>query len=139
MRKKLLTIFSILFMFSLTLAFSGCGFFQLKQVEKREIVNFATEINVSDYFDDGDTLINAKLYDTKGDKVAIKNGIVLFNSLGEYKLVLKSGTTYIFQVIDEEGPVAVLKDQASIVYKGDKVNLDVSFIDRAGEIGRAHV
>lgn len=132
MRKKLLTIFSVLFMLSLTRAFIGCNPTEQKQIEQKETVNFATEINVSDYFGDGDSLINAELYDTNGEKVQIKNGIVFFDALGEYKLVLKSGTTYVFEVIDKEGPVAVLKDQESVVYKGEQVRLDVEFIDRAG-------
>ena len=132
MRKKWLLTFSMLFTVSLTFAFIGCNTVKKEQVEKREVANFATEINVSDYFGDGDSLINAKLYDTKGEKVQIKNGIVFFDELGEYKLVLQSGTTYVFEVVDKEGPVAVLKDQESVVYKGEQVRLDVEFIDRAG-------
>ena len=138
MKKKILIIFSMLFILSLMLGFIGCDTFEKQQesvqeqIEKEEVVNFSTEINVVDYFGDGDTLINAELYDANGNKIRIKNGIILLDCLGEYKLVLKSGTTYIFKVVDQEGPIAILKDQESVVYKGKQVNLEIEFIDRAG-------
>ena len=131
MKRKLLVLLSVLFILSLTLAFGACNGKE-KRTEKREIFNFATEINIEDYFGDGDTLINAKLYDANGNQLEVKNGRVLFEQLGVYKLVLKSGTTYLFEVIDEDGPVAMLKEQSTLVYKGDEVKVDVFFVDRAG-------
>lgn len=126
MKKIILLCF--LSLFSALFITMGCG--GNEKIEKN--VNCGDEINLLEFFNDSDSILNAKFFGIDGKEIAIENGVVYLSSIGEYKLVLNSGTTYIFSCKDLEGPIAVLKNQASVVYKGDFVNTDLSFVDRAG-------
>ena len=125
---KKIILLCLLSLFSTLFITMGC----IGNQTVNKTVNCGEEINLLEFFDDGDSILNAKFFGVDGKEIPIENGVVYLNNIGEYKLVLNSGITYIFSSEDLEGPIAVLKNQSSTVYKGDYVSVDLSFVDRAG-------
>ena len=125
MKKNILIV--LLLILSLLFISVGCA-----NKDNKSVVNCGDEVDLTEFFGEEDSLLNAKFYDVNGKEIPIGNGIVYLNSLGEYKLVLKSGTTYVFSCEDLEGPIAALKDQPNVVYRGDSVSTETVFYDKAG-------
>ncbi len=126
MKKNILICF--LSLVSLVCITAGC----VNNEIKNKTVNCGEQVNLLDFFGEGDSILNAKFYDVDGKEMPLESGLVYLSNLGKYKLVLQSGTTYVFSCEDLEGPIAALKDQPTIVYNGDTVNTELVFYDRAG-------
>ena len=129
-RKTLVTLLASL---SCLLVATACESNEAAQKEIKATLEQNTYVDFTEYFQKGDTLINANLRGVDGKEIPLGNGSVYLEKQGAYKLTLVSGVTYVFDVQDLQGPIAVLENQAKTVYMGDVVKIDPIFKDFGGD------